>query len=294
MNRKDELNILIANAEKDYNKIAEDRKQFFAYANTSIAAYMFSRWLDNMDIALEDIYVRFNEHSTEIGLNSSTFQNACTVYHERTGGLGERDFELNHSSGSANSIEDPTLNKIIILGVIAKEYKHQNEESYKLIDTLKDLIANLKAIEKRMDDTNLSTFKNELAKIENDELEAKIMDDGGVTGRFPIRDYVRGGNRYGHWIKSIEITKTGAKTMTLKYVDRDGVPMTTKRYPKYEAMSIMKNFLRNHESYIENFNKLVEMGKADRKSEEFLGGMRRTSTYINDAVRKELGIKSLV
>ena len=169
MNRKEELIEIIATQKEKGVAIVLVTKEAREVAEQAIKEYVSTKMVTELEP--DGVYCRFSNQVVEIGVETCVFQSACSIYPPTkfSGSMGKvrEDYELNHSTGSGDNINDDYITRMIMLGAIAQEYKLKDLfVDYKLFDIIDEHQKIVKELEDSHRELGLFELERELKQIE--------------------------------------------------------------------------------------------------------------------------------
>lgn len=213
MNRKQEIEILIPQLEKQYGEAHDKFKEFHDKQVERVSKHFSTILLMNHN----DFELNFNEHSTQLRFEVNDKKTGeLTVYHPKTYLRKEEDnpFRLSWYNTNACDVNNPEhFVYLIALGKIAEDF---NTDMY-LQSVLENELKLFKEAIKDQDEIgrNLRNLRSELTEIERVAKFQKIYDEGGVEDEFTVYSHVEK-NRTVH-CKKLTIDKVSDKTVTITF-----------------------------------------------------------------------------
>jgi hypothetical protein len=218
MRRSHELKSLIQKQKLAIEKLAKLHELNILKIVGKVKKYLSSI----SDNSIDDIYVNFSETNVEIGLNDLPFKSAASLY---APSYFRKEWELNHGTVGSVNKESRYLDKIILLGIIATEFKNDG----KLFKILETGLGLFKSHRKSIKETKCDEFIEELKHIES-EVEVKKLEfinnsfikNGGIENEKRTNIYVKKTSRWSSYVKKIKFHKVTEKTITAEYIFSDG------------------------------------------------------------------------
>lgn len=230
MNRKQEIQILIPQLEKQYGEAhdvfdASHKEQLVRVKkHLSLVIGMnhndFDLWFNETRTTLT--FEVDGEKSGELNIKHPVIYKS--EHFEDTG------FELSWYSTSRQN--DADLTYLIALGKIAEDFKKGDEGYLKEILTMEIEKFHESIKEQREIGSNLSKLKSELQEIERVEKFQSVYDNGGIRGEFNVYGKIEKGRTIG--CVSLAVDKVTDKTVTVTF-RTEFYGEVTKRLKKREA-----------------------------------------------------------
>ena len=218
MRRSHELESLIEKQKLVIVKLSKSHVLNILKTENKIRKYISSI----SDNSIDDIYVFFSETTVEIGLNNLPFKSAASLY---APSYFRKEWSLNHGTVGSVNKESGYLDKIILLGIIADEFKNDG----KLFKILESGLECFKSHKKSIKETKLDKFIEELKHIESEAKIKKLefinnsfIKKGGVENDKGVNIHIRKTSRWSSYVKKIKFNKVTKKTITAEYILNDG------------------------------------------------------------------------
>ena len=218
MRRSHELKSLIKKQKLAIEKLSKSHGLNILKTEDKIRKYISSI----SDNSIDDIYVYFSETTVEIGLNNLPFKSAASLY---APSYFRKEWELNHGTVGSVNKESRYLDKIILLGIIADEFKNDG----KLFKILESGLECFKTYKKSIKETKCGEFIEELKHIES-EVEVKKLEfinnsfikNGGIENDKGANIYVKKTSKWLSKVRKIKFHKVTERTITAEYMFNDG------------------------------------------------------------------------
>tara|TARA_Y100000385_G_scaffold278536_1_gene326911 strand:- start:768 stop:1505 length:738 start_codon:yes stop_codon:yes gene_type:complete len=218
MRRSHELKSLILKQKLAIEKLAKLHELNILKIVDKVKKYISSI----SDNSIDDIYVNFSETNVEIGLNDLRFGTSASLLPPS---YLRNNWELNHGSVGGVDKDSGYLDKIILLGIIATEFKNDG----KLFKILETGLGLFKSHRKSIKETKHDEFVDELKYIESEAKRKKtefihnsFIKNGGIENDKGANIYVKKTSRWSSYVKKIKFNKVTEKTITAEYIFSDG------------------------------------------------------------------------
>lgn len=218
MRRSHELKSLIQKQKLAIEKLAKLHELNILKIGGKVKKYLSSI----SDNSIDDIYVNFSETNVEIGLNDLRFGTSASLLPPS---YLRNNWELNHGTVGGVDKDSRYLDKIILLGIIATEFKNDG----KLFKILETGLGLFKSHRKSIKETNHDEFVDELKNIQLESKRKKtefihnsFIKNGGIENEKGANIYVKKTSRWASYVKKIKFHKVTEKTITAEYMFSDG------------------------------------------------------------------------
>lgn len=218
MRRSHELRLLISKQKRVIENLSKSHKLDILNTENKIKKYLSSI----SDNSIDDIYVNFSETNVEIGLNDLRFGTSASLLPPS---YLRNNWELNHGTVGGVDKDSRYLDKIILLGIIATEFKNDG----KLFKILENGLKFFKSHRKSIKETKHDEFVDELKYIESEAKRKKtefihnsFIKNGGIENDKGANIYVKKTSRWSSYVKKIKFHKVTEKTITAEYMFSDG------------------------------------------------------------------------
>jgi hypothetical protein len=232
MNRKQEIQILIPQLEKQYSEAHDIAIVKHEQQIKSIKNY-FSHIL-KMGVSEFDLH--FNENQTTLNFKVDGNRSGdLKIYHPTTYSTIENNpYRLSWYSTNACDVNNPHhVVYLVALGRVAENFNGKGD----IFNVLDAQINNFKNIfeEQREIGLNLNKLRSELQEIERVEKFQSVYDNGGIRGEFNVYGKIEKGRTIG--CVSLAVDKVTDKTVTVTF-RTEFYGEVTKRLKKREADSL--------------------------------------------------------
>ena len=218
MRRSHELRLLISKQKRVIENLSKSHKLDILNTENKIKEYISSI----SDNSIDDIYVNFSETNVEIGLNNLQFKISASLLPPS---YLRNSWELNHGTAGGVDKDSLYLDKMILLGIIAKEFKNDG----KLFRILESGLGIFKSHRIAVKETKLDEFTDEFKHIESiakrkktEFIHNSFIKNGGIENEKGAKIYVKKTSKWTSYVKKIKFHKVTEKTITAEYMFSDG------------------------------------------------------------------------
>jgi len=243
MERKEELQILIPQLEKQYGE-AHD---VFVEKHKVIEARVKEHIGKVIRMYPKDFELHFSENDTQLRFEVNGQKSGeLRIYHPTTyTTLDNKPFRLSWYSTSACDVNNPHhFVYLTALGKIAEDFNPTDEQ--KIQPLLEQAIADFKEAIAEQNElgSKIISLKEELKKIERDEKLDKVYTNGKIEGRFGVYNKIKKGQNL--ICTDLIIGNVTDKTVTVKF-NTEWHGWVTKRLKKLEAERLFLSILQSLE-----------------------------------------------